>query len=306
VVHDVLLPARDELPPVVRGFAASLASVIEVALDELIPEAPGSLTDAIGQWRGWLAGRQVGLVAIAEPARFNWPGYWIAVLAPEASGMASDAVVAVMFGTPGGVVLSPQAPALVGSAAADLPIQHGYVVAPLDPALPALATYPAQSGRVEAIALAARATGPVVLVTEAQAAAGRGLVGDRYEAGAGTFTPVRGGGRGYDLTLIEAEVLDQLGLPDGRQLEYGEARRNLITRGVDLNSLVGRRFRVGNVECLGQRLCEPCAHLERLTTKGVLRGLIHRGGLRADILTDGHISVGDAIQVEDGRHSGAD
>lgn len=298
-MHDVSLSARDELSPVVRGFAASLASVTEVALDELTPEAADSLTDAIGQWRGWLAGRQAGLVAIAEPARFNWPGYWIAVLAPEASGMASDAVVAVMFGTPAGVVLSPQAPALVGSAAADLRIQHGYVVAPLDPALPAPATYPAQSGRVEAIALAARATGPVVLVTEAQAAAGRGLVGDRYEAGAGTFTPVRGGGRGYDLTLIEAEVLDQLVLSDGRQLEYGEARRNLITRGVDLNSLVGRRFRVGDVECLGQRLCEPCAHLERLTTKGVLRGLIHRGGLRADILTDGHISVGDAIHTDD-------
>jgi len=205
-----------------------------------------------------------------------------------------------MFGTPAGVVLSPQAPALVGAAATDLPIQQGYVVAPLDPALPAPTTYPAQSGTVEAIALAARATGPVVLVLEAQAAAGRGLVGDRYEAGAGTFTPARGGGRGYDLTLIEAEVLDQLALPDGGRLEYGEARRNLITRGVDLNSLVGRRFRVGNVECFGQRLCEPCAHLERLTTKGVLRGLIHRGGLRADILTDGHIRVGDAIHAEDG------
>src|SRR4029453_2552371 len=178
-----------------------------------------------------------------------------------------------MFGTPAGVVLCPQAPALVGSAAADLPIQQGYVVAPLDPALSAPASYPAQSGRVEAIALAARATKPVVLVPQAQAVAGRGLVGDRYEAGVGTFTPARGGGRGYDLTLIEAEVLDQLVLPNGRRLEYGEARRNLITRGVDLNSLVGRRFRVGNVECLGQRLCEPCAHLERLTAKGILRPL---------------------------------
>jgi MOSC domain-containing protein YiiM len=300
LVHDVSLPARDDLAPVIRGFAASLASVTEVPIDELIPEAADSLTDAVRQWRGWLAGRQAGLVAIAEPARFNWPGYWIAVLAPEASVMASDAVVAVMFGTPAGVVLSPQAPALVGSAATDLPIQQGYVVAPLDPALPALAIYPAQGGRVEAIALAARATGPVVLVPEAQAVAGRGLAGDRYEAGAGTFTPVRGGGRGYDLTLIEAEVLDQFVLPDGRRLEYGEARRNLITRGVDLNSLVGRRFRVGNVECLGQRLCEPCAHLERLTTKGVLRGLIHRGGLRADILTGGHISIGDAIHADAG------
>ena len=65
---DVPLPARDDLAPVVRGFAASLASVTEVPLDELIPEAADSLTDAIGQWRGWLAGRQAGLVAIAEPA----------------------------------------------------------------------------------------------------------------------------------------------------------------------------------------------------------------------------------------------
>jgi MOSC domain-containing protein YiiM len=299
-VLDVQLPGRDDLAPVVRGFATSLASITEIPLGELIPEAAHGLADAVGKWRGQLAGRGVGLVAIAEPARFNWPGYWIAVLAPEASGPANDAVVAVMFGTPAGVVLSPQAPALVGSAATDLPIQRGYVVAPLDPAQPAPATNPAQSGRVEAIALAARATGPVVLVPEAQAVAGRGLVGDRYEAGAGTFTPVRGGGRGYDLTLIEAEVLDQLVLPGGRRLEYGEARRNLITRGVDLNSLVGRRFRVGNVECLGQRLCEPCAHLERLTTKGILRPLIHRGGLRADILTDGHISVGDAIHADEG------
>ena len=297
---DVQLPDRDDLAPVVRGFAGCLASVTEAPLAELTPETADSLTGAIGQWRAWLAGRGAGLVAIAQPARFNWPGYWIAVLAFEAAGRTSDTTAVLMFGTPAGVVLSPQAPALVGAAATDLPIQQGYVVAPLDPALPAPTTYPAQSGTVEAIALAARATGPVVLVLAAQAAAGRGLVGDRYEAGAGTFTPARGGGRGYDLTLIEAEVLDQLALPDGGRLEYGEARRNLITRGVDLNSLVGRRFRVGNVECFGQRLCEPCAHLERLTTKGVLRGLIHRGGLRADILTDGHIRVGDAIHAEDG------
>lgn len=303
---DVQLPDRDDLAPVVRGFAGCLASVTGVPLTEVLPEASESLTESVRQWRGWLAGRGVGLVAIAEPAHFNWPGYWIAVLAPDAGDPASDARAALMFGTPAGVVLSPQAPALIGAAATDLPIQQGYVVAALDPALPAPAIYPVQIGRVAAIALAARATGPVVLVPEAEAAAGRGLVGDRYEAKAGTFTPVRGGGRGYDLTLIEAEVLDQLVLPDGGRLQYGEARRNLITRGIDLNSLVGRRFRVGSIECLGQRLCEPCAHLERLTTKGVLRGLIHRGGLRADILTDGHISVGDAIQVVDGRDCVAD
>ena len=112
----------------------------------------------------------------------------------------------------------------------------------------------------------------------------------------GTFTPTGGGGHGYDLTLIQAEVLDELVLAEDRRLGYAEARRNVVTRGIDLNALVGRRFRVGEAECFGQRLCEPCSHLERLTTKGVLRGLIHRGGLRADILTDGRIGVGAAIE----------
>jgi MOSC domain-containing protein YiiM len=115
----------------------------------------------------------------------------------------------------------------------------------------------------------------------------------------GTFTPADDNVRGYDLTLIEAEALDDLTLPSGEKLEYAAARRNLVTRGINLNALVGRRFRVGDVECLGQRLCEPCAHMERLTTPGVLRGLIHRGGLRADILTDGQINTGDAIETVD-------
>ena len=95
-------------------------------------------------------------------------------------------------------------------------------------------------------------------------------------------------------------MLDELTLPDGQRLEYAEARRNVVTRGIDLNTLVGQRFRVGDVECVGRRLCEPCAHLERLTHKGVLRNLIHRGGLRADILTAGSITVGAAIELADG------
>jgi MOSC domain-containing protein YiiM len=89
-------------------------------------------------------------------------------------------------------------------------------------------------------------------------------------------------------------VLDELTLPDGQRLGYAEARRNIVTRGID--TLVGQRFRVGDVECVGRRLCEPCAHLERLTHRGVLRNLIHRGGLRADILTAGSITVGAAIE----------
>jgi len=172
------------------------------------------------------------------------------------------------------------------------------------------AALPSLRGRVEAIAVAEQATAPMRQVERARALAGRGLDGDRYAAKAGTFTPswpvrllakgiARGYDRGYDLTLIAAEVLDELVLPSGGHIEYVEARRNIVTRGVDLNALVGRRFRIGDVECLGQRRCEPCSHLERLTTKGVLRGLIHRGGLRADILTDGQISAGAVIETID-------
>jgi MOSC domain-containing protein YiiM len=202
-----------------------------------------------------------------------------------------------MFGTPSGVVLSPQDPSLLGRASRELPVQRGYVIANFDPALAAPATLAPLHGTVEAIAIAATATEPMQLVEEAQALAGRGLAGDRYAAKAGTFTPSGSSGHGYDLTLIQAEVLDELVLAEDRRLGYAEARRNLITRGLGLNALVGRRFRIADVECFGQRLCEPCSHLERLTTKGVLRGLIHRGGLRADILTDGRIHIGSAIET---------
>ena len=94
-MHDVSLPDRDDLAPVVRGFATSLASITEIPLGELIPEAADGLADAVGQRRGRLAGCGVGLVAIAEPARFNWPGYWIAILAPEASGPVRDAATSI-------------------------------------------------------------------------------------------------------------------------------------------------------------------------------------------------------------------
>ncbi len=68
-------------------------------------------------------------------------------------------------------------------------------------------------------------------------------------------------------------------------------------RGMALDDLIGRRFRVGEVECFGQRRCEPCAHLERLTRSGVLRGLVHRGGLRADVLSGGGIRTGDRVEA---------
>ena len=137
-----------------------------------------------------------------------------------------------------------------------------------------------------AITIAAEAEGPIELVAEVAAHAGRGLEGDRYHEGRGTFSKPYA--NGHELTLVEAEALDELGFTPA------DARRNVVTRGIDLNALVGRRFRVGEVECIGRRLCEPCAHLERLSP-GTLRPLVHRAGLRADLLGDGTIRVGDAV-----------
>jgi MOSC domain-containing protein YiiM len=121
-------------------------------------------------------------------------------------------------------------------------------------------------------------------VQAASALAGKGLQGDRhfYREGAAP---------GEALTLIEAEVLESVGLTGA------ESRRQVVVRGVRLNDLVGKRFRVGNVECLGVELCEPCLHLQQLTRPGIIKELIHRAGLNADILNDGRISVGDAVVV---------
>ena len=83
----------------------------------------------------------------------------------------------------------------------------------------------------------------------------------------------------------------------GVELSPIEARRNIVVRGIALDDLIGRRFKVEEVECYGQRRCEPCSHLERLTRPGVLRGLVHRGGLRADVLSDGEIQVGDRVEA---------
>jgi MOSC domain-containing protein YiiM len=109
-----------------------------------------------------------------------------------------------------------------------------------------------------------------------------GMVGDRYA-------------HSRDLTLIEVEALEGLLADTGIELSPAEVRRQVLTRGIRLNGLVGERFTVGEVECVGQELCEPCNHLQGLTYPGVLHGLVHRGGLRADIVRGGRIAVGDAV-----------
>jgi len=128
-------------------------------------------------------------------------------------------------------------------------------------------------------------------VESVRALAGCGLEGNRYlfdeDAPPGTA-----------LTLIAAEAVEALEREHRIALEPRATRRNVLTRGIDVNELVGKRFRVGDVECEGVELCEPCAHLQSLTKDGVIKGLTHRGGLNADILSDGEISIGDAVVAD--------
>jgi len=163
---------------------------------------------------------------------------------------------------------------------------------------PGLATTPPQTiGRIEAIHLADAAAGPMRAVARVRAIAGVGLEGDRYATGNGTYSPDPRTDR--HLTLIEAEEIEALAERDGIVLEPGETRRNVTTRGIRLNDLVGRRFRVGGIECEATRLCEPCQGLTDHIGKPVLKPLAHRAGLRALILTDGEIALGDEIVALD-------
>jgi MOSC domain-containing protein YiiM len=145
---------------------------------------------------------------------------------------------------------------------------------------------------VEQINIAPELEGRLAPVEAIDAVANQGLRGDRYCADA-----PREEGEGRDITLIQAEALEGLMEEHGIELSAAESRRNVLTRGVDLNALVGKRFSVGEIECVGIELCEPCAHLQKMTQQGVLRGLVHRGGLRADIVRGGRIAVGDPVAV---------
>jgi len=253
---------------------------LRACLSELLrePAPPVEGDDPLRFYRQWLAERNLGLVPIDDAASFDWAGQWLARVGQHA---------VVMFGSPSGVWLDP------GNAFADgATVDAGWMLTPLDLHLPTDRPYGAAtgSGTVAALLVAPAAEAPLVPVDEVAAIAGRGLEGDRYAAGQGTFS---GRGRGYELTLVEAEVLDEIDLP------WAEARRNIVTRGISLNALVGRRFRVGSVECVGRRLAEPCSHLEKLARPGLLRPLVHRGGLRADIASGGRIEVGDEVVALD-------
>lgn len=154
-------------------------------------------------------------------------------------------------------------------------------------------------GSVVSLHLASVGSAPMQTIDEPHAVAGRGLEGDRYFAGLGTYSNDPGSGR--HVTLLEIEALEGLKRDYGVEVAPALSRRNIVTHGAALNHLVGREFSVGSVVLRGTRLCEPCAHLERLSARGALRGLIHRGGLRAEIVAGGTIRMGDAIAAVEGR-----
>jgi MOSC domain-containing protein YiiM len=149
------------------------------------------------------------------------------------------------------------------------------------------------TGTVESIHIAAAARERMQSLDQARAIPGVGLEGDRYALRQGTFfKPLPD----FELTLIEGEAVEALRRDYDVDLDCGEIRRNLVTRGVPLNHLVGREFRIGEVRIRGIRLCEPCAHLQKLTGRpAIIKGLRHRGGLRAQILSPGIIRVGDTV-----------
>jgi MOSC domain-containing protein YiiM len=152
---------------------------------------------------------------------------------------------------------------------------------------------PTPLGRLEAIFIGAVKNQPLQAVQRAGLVAGAGIVGDRKNQSNAKRPDPSG-----EVTLIEAEAIEAAGRDYNLQFEGLQSRRNLLTRGVALNHLVGREFQVGEVRLRGIMLCEPCGHLEKLTIPGIREALIHRGGLRAQVLKGGTIAVGDRIRQE--------
>ncbi|MBL4638847.1 MAG: MOSC domain-containing protein [Proteobacteria bacterium] len=131
--------------------------------------------------------------------------------------------------------------------------------------------------------------------TSVELFAGKGIVGDRYYSAQGTFSQALEGEPDFEITLIEQEQIDAFNQQTGFNYAAADFRRNIVTTGIDLNELEGKEFTVGNVRLKGIRLCEPCAYLSSLLGPEVLEHMLHKAGLRAQILTDGILHVSDKV-----------
>lgn len=271
------------IAPIVRSsenetFSICLAEILKADLNDIPVASSGIGLDGIGYW---LAAQNLALIPVHDPASFQWAGWWIGRLA------GGNGYV-VMAGTPSGVAWVP-----TGVTGGSGDVIEGWVIAPPALKLPA---QDAKHGTVEAIYRYANSGAPGELIPSARLMAGIGIEGDRYALGKGHFQSE--GRWGQALTLIEAESIERLASEHRVEMPVVQARRNIVTRNIDLNALMGKRFRIGGLLCQGSRLAEPCAWLQKTTPAGMLRGLVHRGGLRADILEDGAIHQGDAIVAE--------
>ena len=154
---------------------------------------------------------------------------------------------------------------------------------------------PEWQGTVEAIFVCPEAKQPMVSVDQVDAVAGRGIEGDRYYEHRGSFSKRDVIEPKQEITLIESEAVESAASVYGIDLDPSESRRNIVTRGVALNHLVGKEFSVGETRLRGIKLNEPCRHLVAVAGKPMIKLLRHRGGLRAQILAGGRITVGDEI-----------
>lgn len=152
----------------------------------------------------------------------------------------------------------------------------------------------AMPGTVVQIYTAPAAGAPVVRVAQAEAVAGRGIAGDRYAAGVGSFS--RWPGRGRAVTLIDADALAEAERAFGVRVSDGEHRRNVVVAGVDVRSLLGGEFQIGGAVFRGARVCAPCKYLSRVTGQArAFDALVGRGGIRAEVVEGGAFAEGDAL-----------
>jgi MOSC domain-containing protein YiiM len=150
------------------------------------------------------------------------------------------------------------------------------------------------AGVIEGIYLAREGGAPVERVEVVEALKGCGLKGARYCSGTGHWSRF---GRDCEVTFVEAEDLDRIGLETGLQVKNGEHRRNIVTRGVSLKDLRRTRFRIGEAVFGHGKPCSVCRHIERLTEPGMTQALRGRGGMCARVLEGGRVRSGDVIVV---------